>query len=212
MRRLSAKVWLVCACMVLDGWKMLKLCQPLVCGIAQLWCWSGLIWIITWVRVLVLCQIWSAHILWKSLQGRSLSKLTISILSLVYTHTSAPTAASDSWSAIRRWEGQIRGLRMEEHLIKEQSDSILLFYWIVDPFFFLAKTNQLFYHLHNCISRATQIIWTKCSFHSVGTVVRVCSEKQPWVTQEQCVHQLLVMKGRQKDCRASLMSLWHNNV
>lgn len=43
--------------------------------------------------------------------------------------------------------------------------------------FIIFKTNQLFHHLHNCISRLTQIIWTKCSIHSVGTVVKVDSPK-----------------------------------
>lgn len=48
--------------------------------------------------------------------------------------------------------------------------------------YIISKTNKLFHHLHNCISRATQIIWTKCSIQSVGTVVKVDSAKQPRVT------------------------------
>lgn len=87
-------------------------------------------------------------------------------------------------------------------------------------FFFLTElqsiisiTNQLFRHLHNCISRATRIILAKCSIRSVGTVLRGDSEKtnlgHACITWEFLCSPSPVIShwGRQMDGTATLVPL-----
>lgn len=143
----------------------------LSCVTTQHWWWLGLIWITrVCLRTCDSCQTWSTCWFKKRRQKdiHSINHFTSYFLLYKLLHHLI-------WTAVLLEGRSIRDLKDDESLgiSAFKYFSVLLNYSPLFP-----KTHQLFFHLHNCILRKTQIIWTKCSVQSVGTVVKVDSKKQ----------------------------------
>lgn len=153
----------------------------LSCATTELEWWSGLIF-----RV---CLCSSCHI--KPPCRLKLSHEAVilnSVVSLSYT----PYSHCMLWMTSIAISLRCLIYSVKEHLFKYGFENIYLFIFFSTPIHYF-PTNQPFHHLHNGISRATEIRWTKSSVHSVGNVEKMDGGKHG--TCEFCIlsHQVLVI-------------------